>query len=149
MDMPKELDPSALIRMMALENPEELLAHRHVWDVFCIAIAQARNPSADRAVGKGWAGGSYGQSAKALTWLLSADAYAWMDQIGVGRIVPRIAGRINYKRRYREIVNCARQSPKGQAWLDGEEHKTLERLVKDADRFFRGLGDGARVAVLK
>ena len=110
-----------------------------MWDVFATALNQARDIRPDVSTDFGYRGGTYDLATKALNWLLSADAYMWLDQVGAGPVLQLALEKIRFRRLAGVIVTAAKQSgDRGAAFLSSDDCLTLRRLVKDAEAHFRG-----------
>lgn len=114
---------------------EKVQQHREIWGTFAKAIASAKKIKKDNpATG---IGGTFIQAATALKWLLSADAYFWLQQVGAGPVVPKTLQRINYAKLYVAIVEAAKQSLGGLAWLQSTDFDELDQLVREANTYFK------------
>lgn len=128
------MSDSLILSNMNLVPAEKIDQHRQIWSTFAQAIVQARRIRPDTENG---VGGTYIPAADALKWLLSADAFVWLQQIQAGEVVPRTLQKIRYKELYRAIVDAAKQSEGGKAWIQSsKDFAELDTLVREADVYF-------------
>ena len=73
---------------------------------------------------------------EALTWLLSADAYLYLQQIGCGPVLHRALRRINYESLARQIREAAQRSKVGRDWLShAPDYGHLAAFVSEIKTF--------------
>lgn len=101
-------------------------ANIHAFTVLATAIRNVKKTRQYRAAGE------------ALDWLLSLDSAAFMHQLNLAPIIPKVLRHIEYESRYREIIAAATaDGAEGRAWLAGPAKYRLDELMNQARIYFK------------
>lgn len=120
-----------ILNKLGLVDPEKVAQHREVWTTFARALVQARRIRPDGADGEG---GTYVRAAEALEWLLSADAYLYLQTIKAELVLAKALDQIGYKTLFRRIGEAARESSAGRNWMANDSlYPNLERFVNEVE----------------
>jgi len=126
---------------LGVVDPEQMKDAKAIWNVFALAVNQARRPvRPDRKTEAGEWGGNYRAATKALDWIMAADgAASWLMQVGADPIVPNVLEKIRYRDIFAAIKAAAEDSEKGRKWVEtSDEFRRLAELVRQTNMYFKG-----------